>query len=81
MAAAKTYVKTLHKKLQPFLNDLIRQVLKDASASHLKSEKLKEMQATSEYVPAIFQTVGLKLQTLSEFTKSVGYKALEDELT
>ncbi len=53
MAAATTYVETLHKKLQPFLTDLIRQVLKDASAYHYKSEKLKEMVATPEYVPAI----------------------------
>ena len=53
MAAANTYVEMLHKKLQPFLTDLIRQVLKDASVSHFKSEKLKEINATSEYVPAI----------------------------
>ena len=51
MAAANTYVETLHKKLRPFLTDLIRQVLKDASVSHFKSEKLKEINATSEYVP------------------------------
>ena len=80
MAAANTYVETLHKKLRPFLTDLIRQVLKDASVSHFKSEKLKEINATSEYVPAICRTVGMKLQAVSEVTKSTGFKALEDEL-
>jgi hypothetical protein len=34
MAAATTYVAMLHIKLQPFLTNLIRQVLKDASAYH-----------------------------------------------
>ncbi len=34
MAAANTYIETLHKKLQPFLKDLIRQVLTDLSVSH-----------------------------------------------
>ena len=81
MAAANTYVETLHKKLRPFLTDLIRQVLKDASVSHFKSEKLKEINATSEYVPAICRTVGMKLQAVSEVTKSSGFQALEDELT
>jgi len=51
MAAATTYVEMLHKKLQPFLTDLIRQVLKDASAYHYKSEKLKEMVATPSTSP------------------------------
>ena len=47
-AAANIYVETLHAKLQPFLADLIRQVLKDMSVLHYKSEKLEEMNATSE---------------------------------
>ena len=80
MAAATAYVETLHSKLQPFLTDLIRQVLKDVSVSHFKSEKLKEINATSEYVPAICRTVGMKLQAVSEVTKSSGFKALDDEL-
>ena len=80
MAAANTYVETLHKKLQPFLTDLIRQVLKDMSAFHYKNEKLEEMVATPEYVPAVCRTVGMKLQAVSEVTKSTGFKALEDEL-
>ena len=37
MAAANTYVETLHKKLQPFLTDIIRQVIVDASHSHFRS--------------------------------------------
>ena len=81
MAAANNYVETLHKKLQPFLTNLIQQVLKDASFSLSKSEKLKEILATSEYVPTICQTVGMKLQAVSEVTKSLGYKALDDKLT
>jgi len=81
MVAANTYVEMLHKKLRPFPTDLIRQVLKDASVSHFKSEKLKEINATSEYVPAICRTVGMKLQAVSEVTKSSGFQALEDELT
>ena len=80
-AAAKIYVETLHKKLQPFLTDLIRQVLTDASHSHFRSEKLKEMDATSEHVPTCCQSVGLKLQALSEVAKSLGFKALNDKLT
>jgi len=39
MAAANTYVETLHKKLQPFLADLIQHVLTDALLSHSRSEK------------------------------------------
>jgi hypothetical protein len=62
MAAATTYTATLHKKLQPFLNDLIRCILKDALAFHYKSEKLQEMRANPEYVPAICRTMGMKLQ-------------------
>ena len=81
MAAANTYAEMLHKKLQPFLTDLIRQVLKDAPISHFKSEKLKEIIATSEYVPAICRAVGMKLQAVSEVTDSSGFKALDDELT
>ena len=81
MAAANTYVETLHKKLQPFLTDLIRQVIVDASHSHFRSEKFKEMNATPEYVPTICRTVGLKLQAVSEVTESSGFKALNDELT
>jgi hypothetical protein len=80
MAAATTYTATLHQKLQPFLNDLIRCILKDASAFHYKSEKLQEMRANPENVPAICRTVGMKLQAVSEVTKSAGYKTLEDEL-
>jgi hypothetical protein len=80
MAAATTYVATLHKKLQLFLTNLIQQVLKDALAYHYKSEKLKEMVTTPKYVPTICQTVGMKLQAVSEITKSVGFKALENKL-
>jgi hypothetical protein len=81
MAAANTYVETLHIKLQPFLTNLIRQVLKDASVSHFKSEKLKEINSTSKYVPAVCRTVGMKLQAVSEVTKSSGFKALDNKLT
>jgi hypothetical protein len=81
MSGANTYVETLHKKLQPFLTNLIQQVFKDVSVSHFKSEKLKEINATSEYVPAVCQTVGMTLQAVSEFTKSLGFKALDNKLT
>ena len=81
MAAANTYVKMLHETLQPFLTDLIRHVFKDASVFHYKSEKLKKMNATSEYIPAVCRTIEMKLQAVSEVTKSSGFKALEDELT
>jgi len=46
MAAATTYVEMLHKKLQPFLTDLIRQVLKDASAYHYTETGDKTMGGT-----------------------------------
>jgi hypothetical protein len=38
------------------------------------------MIATLEYIPAICQTMGMKLQAMSEVTKSVGFKALKDKL-
>ncbi len=37
VAVAFTYVETLHKKLQPFLTNLIRQVFKAASATKVIS--------------------------------------------
>jgi hypothetical protein len=80
MAAATTYVETLHKKLQPFLLDLIRQVLKDASTFHHKHEKLQEMHANPNYVPTVCRTVGMKFQAVSEVSKSTGFKTPEDEL-
>jgi hypothetical protein len=80
MAAATTYTVTLHQKLQPFLNNLIRRILKDALAFHYKSEKLQEMRANPKYIPAICRTMGMKLQAVSEVTKSVGCKTLEDKL-
>jgi hypothetical protein len=80
MAAATTYVETLHRKLQPFLLDLIRQVLKDASTFHHKHEKLQEMCTNPDYVPAVCRTIGMKLQAMSEVSKSTGFKTLEDEL-
>ncbi len=80
LAAAQIYVAMLHKKLQPFLKDLIGRVLKDASAFHYKSEKYKEMRANPEYVPTICQSVGMRLQAIDEVTKSPGYKTLEGKL-
>ena len=80
MAAAATYVETLHKKLQHFLLDLIRQVLKDASTFHHKHEKLQEMCANPDYIPAVCRTVEMKLQAVSEVSKSPGFKTLEDKL-
>jgi hypothetical protein len=77
MAAATTYVELLHKKLQPFLLDLIQQVLKDASTFHHKHEKLQEMSANPNYVPVVCQ---IKLQAVSGVSKSTGFKTLEDEL-
>jgi hypothetical protein len=77
-AAVQIYVATLHEKLQPFLKDLIGRGLKDASAFHYKSEKYKEMRANPEYVPAICQSVGMKLQVIDEVTKSLAYKTLKD---
>ena len=50
------------------------------STYHYKSDKLKEIVATPEYVPAICCTVGMKLQAVSEVTKSTGFKALENKL-
>jgi hypothetical protein len=81
LAIATTYVEMLHMKLQPFLTYLIWQILMDASAYRYKSEKLKEMIATPKYIPTICQTMGMKLQAVSEDTKSTGIKALEDELS
>ncbi len=80
MAAATTYVEMLHKKLQPFLLDLIRQVLKEVLTFHHKHEKLQEMRANPNYVPAVCCTIGMKLQAVSEVSKSTGFKTLEDEL-
>ncbi len=79
-SAAQIYIAMLQVKLQPFPKDLIGHVLKDASAFHYKSEKYKEMHANPEYVPAICQPVGMKLQALDEITKNPGYKTLENKL-
>ena len=79
IATAATYVQMLHKKLQPFLLNLIQQVLKDASTFHHKHEKLQEMCANPDYVSAVCRTIGMKLQVASEVSKSLGFKALEDE--
>ncbi len=79
MAAAATCAQTLHKKLQPFLLNLIQQVLKDGSTFHHKHEKLQEMCANPDYVSAVCRTIGMKLQVASEVSKSLGFKALEDE--
>jgi hypothetical protein len=38
------------------------------------------MVAPSKYIPTICQTVEMKLQAVSEVTKSMGFNALEDEL-
>ncbi len=38
------------------------------------------MRANPKYVPTICQTVGMKLQVVSEVTKSAGYKTLEDKI-
>jgi hypothetical protein len=43
MAAAKTFITTLHPKLQAFVQDLISGVLKDASKFHYKNEKLTNL--------------------------------------
>ncbi len=80
LAAAQIYVATLHEKLQPFLKDLIGCVLKDASAFHYKSKKYNEMHAEPEYIPTVYQSVGMRLQAIDEVTKSLGYKTLEDKL-
>jgi hypothetical protein len=77
MAAAATYVKMLHKKLQPFLLNLIRQVLKDASTFHPKHEKLQEMRANPNYVPAVCRTVGMKLQAVSESARARALRLLK----
>ena len=39
------------------------------------------MVASPEYVPTICQTMGMKIQAVSEVTKSTGFKALEDKLS
>ena len=52
----------------------------DASISHFKSEKQKEMIATPEYVPTCCRYVGIKLQAVSEVTESSGFKTLNDKL-
>ena len=76
MAAAATYIKMLHKKLQPFLLDLIRQVLKDAPTIHHKREKLQEMRANPDNLPAVCRTFGMKPQAVSEVSKSPGFNSL-----
>ena len=38
------------------------------------------MRANPNYVPAVCRTVGMKLQAVSEVSKSTGFKTLEDEL-
>jgi hypothetical protein len=47
---------------------------------YLFFQQLQEMHTNPKYVPAICQTMGMKLQAVSEVTKSAGYKTLEDKL-
>ncbi len=51
MAAAKTFILTLHPKLQAFVQDLIGGVLKDASKFHYKNEKFNKMPPTIHTPP------------------------------
>jgi hypothetical protein len=48
-------------------------------AFYYKSEELQGLRSNLKYVPAICRTVGMKLQAVSEVTKSAGYKTLEDK--
>ena len=80
MAAAKTFIATLHPKLQAFVQDLIGGVLKDASKFHYKNKKLNEMGADNAYIPTICRNVGMTLQALAEVQKTTGFKSLQDEL-
>jgi hypothetical protein len=80
MAAAKTFIVTLHPKLQSFVPDLIGGILKDASKFHYKSEKLNKMRADNAYVPKICRNMGMTLQALAEVQKTTGFKSLQDEL-
>jgi hypothetical protein len=80
MAAAKTFIVTLHPKLQHFVQDLIGGVLKDASKFYYKSEKLNKMCANNAYIPTICRNMGMTLQALVEVQKTTGFKSLQDEL-
>jgi hypothetical protein len=80
MAAAKTFIVTLHPKLQHFVQDLIGGILKDASKFHYKSEKLNEMRTNNAYIPTICRNMGMTLQALAEVQKTTGFKSLQDEL-
>jgi hypothetical protein len=50
------------------------------STFHHKHEKLQEMSANPNYVLAVCHTVGMKLQAVSEVSKSTGFKTLEEKL-
>jgi hypothetical protein len=80
MAAAKTFIVTLHPKLQHFVQDLISGVLKDASQFYYKSEKLNEMRADNAYIPTICRNMGMTLQALAEVQMTTGFMSLQDEL-
>jgi hypothetical protein len=56
MAAAKTFIVTLHPKLQHFVQDLIGGILKDASKFHYKSEKLTKCAPTTHTSPLFVGT-------------------------
>jgi hypothetical protein len=75
-AAAKTFIVTLHPKLQHFVQDLIGGILKDASKFHYKSEKLNKMCADNAYIPTVCWNVGMTLQALVEVQKTTGFKSL-----
>ena len=80
MAAAKTFIVTLHSKLQAFIQDLISGVLKDASTFHYKNEKLNGTRADNAYIPTICRNMAMTLQALVEVQKTAGFKSLQDEL-
>jgi hypothetical protein len=80
MAAADTFILTLHPKLQHFVKDLISCVLKDASKFHYKNEKLNKMRADSANIPVICKSVGMVLHAMAEVQKTTGFKSFQDDL-
>ena len=79
LALGMSHVATLHKEAQPFLQELIKQVLGEFATHYWKQKKYREMVANTSYVPASCK-IGLTLNAVSEVKKSEDFIALNAQL-
>ena len=74
-----SHVATLHNEAQPFLQEIIKQVLGKFMTNYWKQKKYREMVANTSYVPSSCK-IGLTLNAVSEVKKSEDFIALNAQL-